>query len=295
MRWKRLCTIALTVVVVGALVLAWRSQVAARSAREALAALEAKRIALDRKVRQDREKTASAVRDRAKLEAALAAARTGASSAGPAPSAAARKPSPSVASLLAADPKLMALYLKDFRSNLQLRFGGHYKAMGLTPEQIDKWEELATAHEAELQDLQASAESQGLRGDPAIGAMRQQSNQQFTAAVAQIVGPAAAQGFPGTAAASQPIQGLVNGIDRYALANSAPLTLTQAGQLADIVAAATPGTPGGARYDPMTTNWDTVTAQAGGILSAPQMQALQTQAQLMNLAKLVRQYYSAKQ
>ena len=272
-----------------ALLAAWKGFSNARSARQGRAAIARDHAALEVSLQQAREQASAQLRDAAALQAALAAAPSSAPAAGGAP---ARPPGgPSLASLLAANPKLMDLYLKSFRAGLPDRYGFAYVKLGLSQALIDKFEEITTAQEGDRMDLQGAAEAQGLpNDDPGIAAMRRQSQKQYQQAILALVTQAGvatvAQVTELRGLAAEPLQNLVGSLASMMTVSSAPLTYAQAGQLAPILAAA--NTTPGQSVNRTAIDWDKATTQAAGILSAQQLQALQTLGyvtKVTNLAK----------
>jgi hypothetical protein len=87
----------------------------------------------------------------------------------------------------------------------------------------------------------------------------------------------------------QPIQGVVNEIS--SLSPDAPLSRDQSAQLLAIFANASPAYQSGGKADPRTLDWAQVEAQARGVLTAPQLEALHAQGQFPPLMTLVKKFY----
>ena len=254
-----------------------------------------------RQTRADQRARAAIARDEAAIATARARERADASAGAPAgpPAAAPAPPSvrkvagPSVASLLAADPKLMDLYLRSFRAGLPDRFGAIYARLGMSPAQIDRFEELSTAHEGEIMDLRAAAEAQGLPDDdPGIAAMRQQSNRDYRTAITTLalsLGLTPSRLEQENNLANGALESVLGGVASLAALSPAPMTYAQAGQLAPILAAANTAASPGA-IDRSTIDWDKVLPQAAAILPAPQVQALQAQATAAQVLRLAREF-----
>jgi len=196
--------------------------------------------------------------------------------------------------LLESDPKLLALYLKSFRANLSDRFGPLFQRLGLTPNQIAKWEDLATAQEQANVDLRAAAAAQGLNyaEDPGILAMKKQSreqlNQVFVAAVGADVAQKINNGTSGYTAVPNGMVPMVTNIATWAAQNGTPMDYQQMGALGTILASNfSPNSAAGGSID-----WDKVASQATNSLSGPQVEALQTMASLYQLSGRVRQFYA---
>jgi hypothetical protein len=188
----------------------------------------------------------------------------------------------------------MNLYLKSFRANLTDRFSWIYEKLGLTPDQIIRVEDLATAHEQENMDLRAAAAAQDLpMSDPGIAALHRQANQQYSAAVSAAIGEGAAQQMTQFPAVSATLQGVVNNLASVVALSPTPMTYAKVGELAPILADAASRSANGG--DPASINWDKVTTEAAGILSDPQLQVLRSMASLGEINALVREYYSQQQ
>jgi len=193
---------------------------------------------------------------------------------------------------VAADPKLRDLYLKWFKANLVMRYGAMYQALGFSQEQINKFEELTTAREGERMDIRGAAMSQGLTSaDPANGTLQKQSIDQYNAALAASLGAAVVEQV-NQVFRTQPGEALVSDISSLVPLGTPPLTSAQSGQLLQIMANANPAYQSGGRIDPSAINWDNVAAGAATILSGPQLQALNAEAQLARIAARANQFYS---
>jgi len=287
MRAKTSIILAAPGFIVLAAAFAWGSFHAAGKTEASLASLTQRLDILETKVREAQAEMAEDKREARALRAKLDSVQW-------APAAAAsRLPgAASPAALTEADPKLLDLYLKSFRANLRQRFGVMYQMLGLSPAQIDRFEELATAHADESADLRAAALSQGLDPtDAGIAALRKQQNEQFSAAVAADVGVDASRQLQ-QIARLQPMEGVVAAMDSMAAVNAAPLTNFQAWQLTQALANSSPGYQAGGLADPNTINWAVAAEHATPILSAPQREAFQAEAKMAQVAELVRQFYA---
>jgi hypothetical protein len=199
-----------------------------------------------------------------------------------------------VNALLEADPKLMALYLKSFRANLSDRFGPLFQRLGLTPYQIGKWEDFATAQEQANVDLRMAAAAQGLNyaQDPGIVAMKMQSRQQLNQAFAAAVGADVAQqvnsGLSGYTAPPNGMVAMVTNIATFAAQSGAPMNYQQMGELESILASSfTPNPAVGGSMD-----WGKIASHATTSLSGPQVEALQTMVSLHDLSDRIKQFYA---
>jgi hypothetical protein len=276
----------------------WYAVHAAQAADAALAAASQNQAALKASLQKAQARAAAREHEAATLQAELNARRAQRAAAARPPSERSnpRQAGPSLGTLLASDPKLMDLFLRSYRANLSGRFGAAYLKLGLTPAQIQKFEDLATAHEADQMDLQAAAEAQGLtEADPGITAMRQASNKQFRAAVVAADIPIPPGVISPTRIGTPPTQQFVDQLATTVALSSTPMTFAQVGQLTPILESAGISPLTGPQATSPTIDWQKIALQATGILSGPQLQALQVQTSLYQLGGLVKQFYSQQQ
>jgi len=196
------------------------------------------------------------------------------------------------ATLLAANPKLRELFLQQFRANLQLRYQGLYQKLGLTPEQIDKFETLATEHADDRQAAVATAVAQGIDpSDPALTAARKPNIDQYYAAVGTEVSPELGQQVVALDR-MQGMQQLTDTVSRMSAAGSDRLTGEQSLQLAQILANSSSSYTGGGQANQQTLDWDAAYASAAKVFAPEQIQGLKAQGEMMQISQMVRQYYS---
>ena len=239
----------------GALGFGWYSVHADRNAEASLAAITQERGRLDDTIRKVKMQIAARERDAAATQIELRKAQ----------SAGAAESAPSVkdpATVLASNSKLRALYLKSFRVNLRLRFGAAYQSLGLSSDQIDKFEELATDCESDKWTIRAEAVAQGFAADdPAIDGLQQQSNGQFRASVANELGTAVAQQL-GQVSRLGSAQTFVNEVGTLMAPGLSRLTDSQAAQLLQVLADSSASYQTGGPFDPMSVDWSKASAQA---------------------------------
>jgi len=267
-----------------ALFVAWQGFRQARLEENALRAIARNQAALDRSERQAREAAAA-------RPAGTEASPSGASANAPPHSS---KP-PSLSALLAADPKLMALYLKSFRAALPDRYGATYARMNLSRAVIDKFEEITTAQEGENMDLQAAAEAQGLPpNDPGIAAMRRQANHDYQAKIAALAlgaGINPTQMDDEKRLASPQLQNMMGGLANTVALSSSPMTYAQLGQLGPILAAASPTFQTNGSVDRFNMDWDKAVAQASAVLAPAQLDGLRIMANVLKIQGEAKQFH----
>ena len=266
----------------------WYGIRSCRRAQADLAELTQKLTHLDANVRQKEARTVARQQEVSALRAKLEGA--------PFPASANHRPGKAdPATLLAADARLRNLYLKSFRANLILRFGPMYQNLGLSQAQIDKFEDLTTDHEGERMEIRAAALAQGLApADPSVVTLQARSDDQYRAALTAALGADLSPQLD-QIDRTQPAQTLVANIAGMVPGASAPLTQAQGSQLIQILADASPSYQAGGKPDPHTINWDEASVRATAILSGPQLQAFNAEAQFYRLGAEAAQFYAQRQ
>ncbi len=275
---------------------AWYGYHLLGQARIDIVDLAQRRRTLEGVIRQDQRRLAGEARARqARLPGGAAGAGDGAAAAG---AKAAPFREPTVDELLAADPKLFDLYLKSFRAQLRSEYGAVYQKLGASPEKIEKFEALATAHEADIRDLRAAADSQGLsQDDPGIAAMRQQINQRFKADLIADLGVSAKlvnQEQKEMQTVYRPMQDMAENLGEASASAQAPMTQAQSNQLMQLMAGSTPEFQEGKAAKAKSIDWNAVLAQAPSFLSPEQVEAIRQQAAATAIQKAAAEYVAQK-
>jgi hypothetical protein len=285
--------IAAACIFFGALADAWLLWRQIAQVQIQLAAATSQQVAIDASVTEARTRIATQKRS---LATAQKVARAAESRTAAAANPGERPGRVNVNALLESDPKLLAIYLKSFRANLSDRFGPLFQRLGLTPYQIGKWEDLATAQEQSNVDLRMAAAAQGLNyaQDPGIIAMKKQTGAQLYQAFVAAVGADVAQqidaGLSGYTAVPNGMVPMVTNIATLAAQNGTPMNYQQMGEVGTLLASNfTPNPAVGGSMD-----WDKIASQATTSLSGPQLEAVQTMASLYQLSARVKQFYSAQ-
>jgi hypothetical protein len=276
--------------------LAWHAWRQNSRLGQSLQALLQKQTALTARIHQAQDQVDARKKDQAELQArikSLSGSKAPAATEDGSGSDALKRMS--LATLVTSDPHLFDLYLRSFRFGLRRQYGAAYQALGLNAAQIDKLEELATAHEADNMDIHASAEAQGLTpADSGIAAMVQQSNQQERDAAAAIIGMNWQLIRVSTAARVQPLQSDVYNIALGAAYASQPMTSAQTAQLTQILANNSSSFQSGAQAVSKSVNWDAAVAQAASTLTPVQLQSMTTFASQAELKDLANQFNAAQ-
>jgi hypothetical protein len=273
MNAKTLTAIALGIGLAVIAGVAWSSHREAQEAEAALALLAKKRAAVAARTEHLQNSVTYTERDNQEIKAAISVE----TAAGPkgkiriTP----RRSGANMIALLAADPKLSALASKMFRENLNVNFAHLFRVLNLNPDQIAKFDALASTHQDAIFDILSSASSQGIPlNDPAIATLMQQENAQYQKSQQALLGDA---GYAQMQDANRalPVSGIVRGVASQVALTSTPLTTTQADQLTQILANSSPQYQSGGRASQGSINWATALGQAQAILSPGQFAALQ--------------------
>jgi hypothetical protein len=157
---------------------------------------------------------------------------------------------------------------------LALRNAALYAKLGLSPEQISKYEDIVTNHFLRMQDIAESAQSQKiLRTDPVIVQMENEENQQYMQEMTQNLDPAEGQAIAAFEKLS-PARALVNAVAGNMYYTDDPLTPQQADQLTQILANNSAHYVGGRHVDMKDLDMATALTQAQAVLSPAQLAAL---------------------
>ena len=161
------------------------------------------------------------------------------------------------------------------------RYDPFFQQHGLTTAQGDRFVELKIHQAIEHEDFQASVRAANLRGDSrAVQALRARDVGPITRELFELLGKDGYEAYGEYEVSSIFRMSFVEPLlPAFASAN-APLSPQQAGQLVHVFAASARHVQAN-RTDIGTTgsmDWDAVVAQAGGILTPPQLTALQTYA-----------------
>ena len=281
-----LALIAMVALMLG---LAWESIRSARVAEASLGRIRGQRVHLDADIRNAQKRLVEAERTRQSLAATLARSKQ-------APAAKPRRAGPSANTLLRTNPKLQTLYFKSLRAQQRNNNASFFHALGLSPEQIEKMDNLFLQAAERLMDLRWAAQSEGTgTADPAYLALQRQVNDQLDADTRSLIGEAAFQQLQ-ELKRTAPVNYVVGEFGAAVAATATPLSAEQGMQLTQILASASTAYQAGKMATLDTVDWDAALGQAQGVLSEPQMMALQTKVAsyqesqaLAKLSRLVQQ------
>jgi hypothetical protein len=269
MNGRNLIRLAMGLLLIAALDIFWRSFHSARGAEAAWLRLENRRAALEAEISNaDRRWAAAqhALENLALKRSALdntAAARP------------ARKPRMSAEAALRSNPRLQALYFENLGAQQRNNSAPLYHALGLSPEQILQMDDINLRAAERRMDLRWAAEAQGTSlADPAYLALQRQVTEQAKADTGNVLGEAGAQQLQALLRAA-PVNYVVGQVGAAVAQTATPLSADQAAQLTQLLANASGDYQGGRAAALASVDWNAALSQAQGLVSAPQLAALQ--------------------
>jgi hypothetical protein len=254
--------------------LAWQSFRSAHATAGALSGTLAKRILLERQIESAERHLAEVRQIRQDLESTFLGPEGGskASSEGAKPNNA----SATADALLMANPKLQILYFNNRRAQQHANLAPFYHAIGLSPEQITKLEDLSMQAQERGADLRWAAETQGTNlSDPTYRALQKQISDQLDSDTRNLLGETGYQQL-GEFKRMMPAQYLVGELAVAAAPTDTPLSADQGSRLAQLMSNASSRYQKGGVATLDTISWEVVETRAQEILSVPQMAAFKT-------------------
>lgn len=217
-------------------------------------------------------------------------------------------------SALLDNPEFNKLWTQEQKDRVKLAYAGLFKHLNLTPDQADKLDSLLVERQMSAMDVLSAARTEGVTGRDQIGALLQQASSQIDSQIQSLLGPdgyAQYTNYQQTA----PQRNQVNELQtRLAAAGVPQLQDFQTDQLTQVLAQNSQpgggGQRGGGSFGAMggimggifgtTVTGPTITpaavTQAGSVLTADQLQALQQmqqeQAAQQQIMSLLRQSFS---
>jgi len=179
---------------------------------------------------------------------------------------------------IAENPQLRQLLAANFRAQFDLTHRALFRELNFSPEQVAQFENLKLKLMSDLYDLQQAARLRGAADsgtDPALLAAEQQVRDGYNDALRGLVGePARArvEDYERTL----PARALASQVAADVYYSSTPLTSEQADRMVAVIAAQSSAYRDGGPVDPATLNWEGVFVQAQGVLTPPQLAALQS-------------------
>jgi hypothetical protein len=190
-------------------------------------------------------------------------------------------------------PRLQALQLNSKRANMAQSYGAFWRSLGLSPDQIERFQGIMMDHDARMMDLDAAAQLHGPgKPDPAVDALRRETDDALRSAQLQLLGEAGydqLQEYQRTLPVRTTVDGLAGSL---ALADL-PLSPQQAERLVTIIANSSSTYRDGGTAESATVDtdamwrgqreyqeaydWAPILTQAGEVLSASQVAVLAAQ------------------
>jgi len=235
---------------------------ASHQAHAKLAAAENENASLQDRLRSLEQSAAKSTSDRDKVAAALAKGKP-AVSPPPAPDDALARGE----KFLAAHPGSRDLIRQQVNANLDARYGALFKALNLSPAQLDAFRRIMDAA-AQPMNLMVPAGQYAL--SPSAEHL---SEDQKNAQLQDLLGP---QGFQQYLDATRlaPLRGLVAQLAAASYYTPTPLTADQGAQLQSLLAAQSSTYADGGVANPGSVDWNQAMTQAKGILSPSQLASL---------------------
>ena len=168
------------------------------------------------------------------------------------------------------EPELQALRIVADRARRATDFESFFRRRGLGPGQIAQFQELASAQDEAMADIDAAVQSQGLaEDDPSVERLRQTAKAENDAKLGALLGRDGLRQFR-EFEKTLTLRSAVRGFAAVALEAGVPLTGLQAEQLAGALVESRNGSA-----EKKVPNWSTVDEQARGFLTPDQLTLLQ--------------------
>jgi hypothetical protein len=176
--------------------------------------------------------------------------------------------------LLKTDPQMQVLNLAWNRAEMAAEYGPLFRALGLTTEQVARFEDLKLQMMASGIDIAAAAQAQHLaEDDPAIKKMRSDSGRQYMLDVRALLGPGGAKAmveFERTI----PVRNFVAQLQSSATLAGTPLTAEQAERLTMTAAQLSQDYRNGQWASMADMDWNALSASAQTFLTPQQADSL---------------------
>jgi hypothetical protein len=184
-----------------------------------------------------------------------------------------RSPRPTTTALIASDPGMSATYLANFRTQLDLDYGGVFKALRLSPEQIEKFKDVEVRLKQDEMDLQAAIETQRLDPNgPEARKLKADYDKSRAAKKAEVLGDLAERYLEYTNTAG--LRSQVQKLTAPDLVPGQSVTAEQVERATDILIANGQRKAGTRVVPPGTVNWNVAREQLKDVLSPAQVEWL---------------------
>jgi RNA polymerase sigma factor (sigma-70 family) len=185
-------------------------------------------------------------------------------------------PNPGMDPMLA-NPDYVRLHVQRYRADLTLKFGAFYKALKLSPEQIEKFESNRAEFQQATMEVWSSAMAKGVSiADPGINKLAGESVKMLDAELRSLLGD---EGYKEYAqySRSESARELVGTFAGYLYPTGSPLAAEQGERLVQLVADNTRRVPAGpnSKVIRQEVDWSAVAVQAASFLTPAQAGAFQ--------------------
>ncbi len=178
--------------------------------------------------------------------------------------------------LIANDPRKMAEHLAYFRGQLDLQFGGMFKVLGLSAEQIERFKDLKAWVKQRQMDLDAVADTLGLdRDSEGFKALQADHEKLRLAKEGELFGDLTARYREYYR--TEVVRELARNLAWIGVYTDAPVTSAQIERATEILAAHSERQAAGSQRDWVargTVNWDAAKLQLASVLSPDQTETL---------------------
>ncbi|MFT3780623.1 MAG: hypothetical protein QM790_01320 [Nibricoccus sp.] len=200
-----------------------------------------------------------------------------------------------VAELMEENPALRTLFRESTKANYLLGYKPFYDAAHLSPEQIERFEEIMFEAEQDKIDLRLAAKNQGLApNDPSLKNLQRQNKAKLQEAQKELLGETGYEKLQ-RYQRLQPLSGFIQNIAVGAAQTDTPLTSQQCGQLLEILASANGSFQKGGNADYSTTDIPVALRKAEQIITPSQVIALRSSFTGIKLWKLKDQFYQQRE
>ena len=199
-----------------------------------------------------------------------------ASASGPAAKPATPTSRPTAQTIIANDPQKLSDYLQGYRADLDLRYGGMFKALGFSAEQAEKWKDVQVGDTLRWMDLSAAMEMQGLdRNSAAYKKLAAENTKIRVTKERKLLGDLWAPYQEYNRA--EAVRYLAKELAGTAVYSGLPVTSAQVEQTTQILAANSqryPSSVGKGSVKTNTVNWPAARAQLQDVLPPVQVEIL---------------------
>ena len=183
---------------------------------------------------------------------------------------------------------------RGYRSRLVAEYAPFYLKIGLSAEQIDRFERILTDHWQSTEDIAAVATAKGLGDqDQSVAKLREQATASLRQEETELLnedGYRQLQDYERTL----PVRALTASLAERLYYTDAPLNATQAERLTQILARASKSYGEGAAADPQQIDWSAVLTQVQGMLAPVQHSALEDKQQSILWQKKISEWAESR-